>query len=237
MRVLFKGPQPWLVALDGQPVAAKQLEGGALELAPGQRADLLLDAVADELVLGLDLFEDIAELALIRRSGPAGVALVTPGFSLPENPLSRTIDLAAAQTVAVTLQGGAKGGLQKALLNGVETELRGLLEQGKAWAINGVVGPGGSSLGEFAIGSTVVFDISNETAFAQPLHLHGHAWQLVEQDGEMLKTPQPWRDTTVIAPRKRQKLAFIADNPGLWVLQSLVAERCDSGLLSAFRVG
>lgn len=237
MRVLFKGAQGWLVGLDGQPVAAVQLNDGALDLAPGQRADLLLDANAEEIVLGLDLFEDTAELASIRREGSAGIALVKPGFMLPTNPVNTALDLAAAQVVPVSLQGGAKGGLQKALLNGVEMDLRGLLEQGKAWAINGVVGPVQASLGEFARGSTIVFDISNDTAFAQPLHIHGHAWQLVEQDGEVLKTPQPWRDTTVIAAKKRQKLAFIADNPGLWMLQSLVAERCDSGLISGFRVG
>lgn len=237
MRVLFKGSAGSLVALDGQPVAAAPLANGALELAPGQRADLLLDASAEEIVLGLDLFEETAELASIRRQGSAGVAEVQPGFMLPANPLSSTLDMAAAQTVSVVLQGGAKGGLQKARLNGVEMELRGLLEQGKAWAINGVVGPAEASLGEFAKGSTVIFDISNETAFAQPLHLHGHVWQLIEQDGELLKSPQPWRDTTVIAARKRQKLAFVADNPGAWMLQSLVAERCDSGLISTFRVG
>jgi hypothetical protein len=28
----------------------------------------------------------------------------------------------------------------------------------------------------------------------------------------------------------------VADNPGLWVVQSLVAERVDSGLLASFAV-
>jgi FtsP/CotA-like multicopper oxidase with cupredoxin domain len=237
MRVLFKGPRPWLAALDGQPVAAVALSGGALELAPGQRADLLLDASSEELTLGLDLFGETAELCHITRQGAPGVALVAPGFALPANPLAAALDLAAAQIVPVVLQGGAKGGMTKATLNGQELELRGLLEQGKAWAINGVVGPAGSSLGSFKPGSTVVFDISNDTAFPQPLHIHGHAWQLVEDSEARLITPQPWRDTAVVNPRARQKLAFVADNPGLWMLQSLVAERCDSGLISAFEVG
>jgi FtsP/CotA-like multicopper oxidase with cupredoxin domain len=237
MRVLFKGPQPWLVALDGQPVAAQQLEKGALALAPGQRSDLLLDANAEELVLGLDLFEETAELAHITRQGSAGVALVTPGFSLPANPFSSALDLASAQVVPVVLQGGAKGGMTKAKLNGVEMDLRGLLEQGKAWAINGVVGPAQASLGQMAQGKTVVLDIDNQTAFDQPLHIHGHVWQVIEDAGQLLTTPQPWRDTAVINARGRQKLGFVADNPGVWVLQSLVAERCDSGLISAFEVG
>lgn len=237
MRLLFKGPQPWLAALDGQPVPAARLDNGVLELAPGQRADLLLDAGSDEVVIGLDLFEETAELCHIRRQGTAGVALVSPGFQLKANPLGTALGLDQVRSVPVVLQGGAKGGLQKARLNGVELDLRGLLQQGKAWAINGEVGPSQASLGEFALGSTIVLEIENQTAFAQPLHLHGHVWQLIEDSSAELKTPQPWRDTTVVPARGRQKLAFLADNPGLWVLQSLVAERCDSGLITGFKVG
>ena len=34
----------------------------------------------------------------------------------------------------------------------------------------------------------------------------------------------------------RLKLAFVADNPGTWALQSLIAERVDAGLLTSFTV-
>jgi FtsP/CotA-like multicopper oxidase with cupredoxin domain len=35
---------------------------------------------------------------------------------------------------------------------------------------------------------------------------------------------------------QKQKAAFVADNPGIWALQSLVAERADSGLIASFAV-
>lgn len=237
MRLLFKGPSPWLAALDGQPVPVTRLGDEALSLAPGQRADLLLDSSSEELTVGLDLFEETAELCHITRLGAPGVALVSPGFSLPANPIGTRLTLEGARHISVVLEGGAKGGLQRAKLNGVELELRALLEQGKAWAINGEVGPAQASIGSFTLGETVVLDIDNRTAFDQPLHLQGHVWQLVEEGGELLKTPQPWRDTTVVPARSLQKLAFLADNKGAWMLHSLVAERCDSGLISAFIVG
>jgi FtsP/CotA-like multicopper oxidase with cupredoxin domain len=40
----------------------------------------------------------------------------------------------------------------------------------------------------------------------------------------------------VVPGLSKVKLAFVADNPGLWVLQSLVAERADAGLMGAFTV-
>ncbi len=237
MSLMFKGPAPWVVALDGQPIAARRLEADGVKLAPGQRADLMLDSSKEELTIGLDLFEDTAELCHIKRIGSAGVALVPPGFSLAANPVAAELDVQNAVVIPVALEGGAKGGLQSAKFNGVVTDLRTLLEQGKAWAINGEVGPAQASIGSFVLGATVLLDIDNRTAFDQPLHLQGHVWQKVVDEGGLLKTLQPWSDTTVIPARAKQRMAFLADNKGAWMLHSLVAERCDSGLISAFIVG
>ena len=46
----------------------------------------------------------------------------------------------------------------------------------------------------------------------------------------------PLQDTAVIPPGETLVLAFKADNPGLWALHSLVAERADGGLLTSFLV-
>jgi FtsP/CotA-like multicopper oxidase with cupredoxin domain len=90
-------------------------------------------------------------------------------------------------------------------------------------------------LGKFAKGETIVLEINNTTQFDQPLHIHGHVWQMIEQGGA-IQEGQPWRDTTVVPQKQVQKLAFVADNPGIWVLQSLVAERVDSGLIASFAI-
>jgi FtsP/CotA-like multicopper oxidase with cupredoxin domain len=67
------------------------------------------------------------------------------------------------------------------------------------------------------------------------LHIHGHVWQLIESEGQALEA-QSFRDTAVVPGLSKIKLALVADNVGLWVLQSLLAERVDSGLLGAFTV-
>ena len=86
MSLLFKGHDPVLVALDGQPVKPRQLDGTALLLAPGQRADLLASPEDGDITLALDLFEDVVELAYLARQGQASVPPLDAGFTLPANP-------------------------------------------------------------------------------------------------------------------------------------------------------
>ncbi|HTN98250.1 MAG TPA: multicopper oxidase domain-containing protein [Nordella sp.] len=41
----------------------------------------------------------------------------------------------------------------------------------------------------------------------------------------------------VVPAESQVKLGFVADNPGRWGIQSSVAERVDSGLMTSFEVG
>jgi FtsP/CotA-like multicopper oxidase with cupredoxin domain len=84
-------------------------------------------------------------------------------------------------------------------------------------------------------GEALSLAIENKTAFEQPIHVHGHVWRLVEADGSPVDD-QPWRDTAVIKAGGTAKLVMVADNPGPWAIQSLIAERSDAGLIGAFRV-
>lgn len=235
MMLQFKGVDPLLVSLDGQPISPRHSGDQGLSLAPGQRLDLVIDAGAESFSMALDLFEDIVEICSVDREGSAAASTLPDNFSLLPNPISSGLDMAKAKTVSVVISGGAKGGLKSATYQGQVLDIRALLEKGIAWAINDAAGPGSSPIGTFAIGDTVVFEIDNKTNFEQPLHIHGHVWQVIENEGTALEN-QPWKDTAVVAPLKKQKLAFVADNSGLWVVQSLVAERVDSGLLASFTV-
>ncbi len=236
MGLLFKGAEPRIVAYDGQPLAmAQPLGAQALVLAPGQRADLLLPPVSVKTVtIALDLMEDVVELAYLE---PQGEPQSTPPgeLVLAANPISTGFDAAAARAVTVTLEGGAKGGLKSAWVGDQEMDTRALLERGLAWAMNGVSGTGGPPLFTAKKGEALLVTIDNRTTFAQPLHIHGHVWRVLDRGGEAV-ADAPWRDTVVVAPRTAVKLSLIADNPGVWVIQSLVAERVDSGMLASFLV-
>jgi FtsP/CotA-like multicopper oxidase with cupredoxin domain len=231
----LKGADPLLVARDGQPLSPRHTGILDLILAPGQRLDLVLDVGNDTSSIVLDLFEDSVEICYLDRHGPPGTSALAENFALPTNPISTNLDMEKARTVPVVIAGGTKGGLKSAKFNNEVLDIRALLEKGIAWAINAAAGPGSAPIGDFAKGETVILEIDNRTAFEQPLHIHGHVWQLIEAAGSRREN-QPWTDTTVVASQQNQKLAFVADNPGLWALQSLVAERVDSGLIASFQV-
>ncbi len=232
MKLLFKGFDPLLLSRDGQPVKPSLLHGKPLSLAPGQRADLLVSGAEGDIRLALDLFEDVVEIGyLIAGQGSGTRAALAENFALPPNPLP-VPDLAGdVRSLALTLQGGIKGGLSSAVFNGEERDLRTLLENGKGWAINGVAGPSPQPAFTVKRGETIRLEVTNRTAFGQPLHIHGHVWQVVGAED-----PAPLQDSAVIPPGEMLPLAFKADNPGLWALHSLVAERADGGLLTSFLV-
>ncbi len=234
MPLQFKGDDPLLIALDGQPVKPRNLGQTSFLLAPGQRADLLIGITPGDTRLAIDLFEDVVEIGTLTGGGGA-LPEIADNFALPANPISTAIDVAAAVTVPLVIKGGEKGGLSGALYRGQQLDLRGLLEQGMAWAFNGAAGAGGAPLGTFKLGETVVIAVENATIFEQPIHIHGHVWQEIERNGQRLEG-EPFRDTAVIPAKSSAQLALVADNPGTWAIQSLVAERADSGLTVAYVV-
>jgi FtsP/CotA-like multicopper oxidase with cupredoxin domain len=195
--------------------------------------DLLVAKILDQAVISIDLSEDVVEAAFLIATGDAGDG-VADNFALPANPLA-VPNLATARQVPLELAGGAKGGLQRAKVGDQEFDLRQLLEKGLAWAMNGVAGLGGPLLFEAKKGESLVIAVENKTNFEQPLHLHGHVWKLIEQDGKAVEDA-PWRDTATVGGLASAKLLMVADNPGSWAIQSLIAERSDSGLIGGFSV-
>lgn len=234
MNVLFKGCDLAIIARDGQPVKPAALGPEALKVAPGQRVDLLITDATDQIVLALDLFEDVVEAAFFSSSGLTKVPSPET-LALKGNPLAVVDATVVPRAVPLVLEGGLKGGLKSAKVGDQVLDLRQLLEKGLAWAINGQAGPGSAPLFEAKLGETIILDIDNRTSFEQVLHIHGHVWHQLEQDGKVVEG-QSWRDTAVIPGLTVAKYLFVADNPGAWAIQSLQAERCDAGLLGSFTV-
>jgi len=230
MSILVKGADPLIIAEDGQPVQPRQLGSAGLVLAPGQRSDLLIGEGEESLTLAINLFEDVIEAAYLDRKGTSAQVQLPDNFALPPNPISNKLDMAKARTVPFLLEGGEKGGMTGAVYNGEKLDLRALLGKGMAWAINGTASLAADPWETFAQGDTVILDIDNRTKFDQPLHIHGHVWQVIED------LPQGFRDTIVIPAEKQEKVGFVADNPGKWGIQSTIAERVDSGLMTSFEV-
>lgn len=222
-----------VIAVDGQPAPPRAAGSEPLELAPGQRLDLLVTNILDQGIISLDLGQDVVEAVYLMGQGTAGAAL-PDDVKLPDNPLP-AVPEGQPREVPILLAGGENGGLKGARVGELNFDLRQLLEKGLAWAVNGSAGLGGPFLFEAKKGEAITLAVQNTTAFPQPLHIHGHVWKLVERDGQPVDG-ETWRDTAIVSAKSTAKLLLVADNPGPWAIQSLIAERSDAGLIGAFRV-
>jgi FtsP/CotA-like multicopper oxidase with cupredoxin domain len=178
-------------AIDGQPAQPFTAQAGRLLLGPGNRADVFVDCT-------------------IPAGQTAAISIEGPG--------------AGAELAQIVCDGDAARlsprDSQRALTpNGLPArmELRGAVR------FDGVVdripARGDRPLFTAKRGRTVVVGVSNPTPASRSIHLHGHSFRVLDEldDGW---TPY-WLDTLPLAPQKTAHIAFIADNPGKWLLEGL----------------
>lgn len=239
----FEGHRPVVVALDGHPVEPHTPEGGRVVLGPGMRADLVLDMAGDpgRRFAVIDAFYERLAYRLVDiayadarplREHPLDAPIRLPANPMPEPDLG---DGAARHEVV--FGGGMMGGMAGAELHGRHLGTRELLRHGMAWAVNGVAASGHVHEPLFVLerGRSCVVALRNDTAWWHPIHLHGHAFRITARNGA--PTPRrEWRDTVLMAPREAVDIAFVADNPGDWMLHCHVLAHQAGGMAGAVRV-
>jgi FtsP/CotA-like multicopper oxidase with cupredoxin domain len=85
------------------------------------------------------------------------------------------------------------------------------------------------------LGRSYVLTIRNETTFWHPVHFHGHVFRVLTRNGMSVPHRQ-WADTVLMPPRQTVEVAFVADNPGDWMLHCHVTDHQVSGLMAVLRV-
>jgi FtsP/CotA-like multicopper oxidase with cupredoxin domain len=87
---------------------------------------------------------------------------------------------------------------------------------GRQWAINGHIFP---DVPTFHVeeGELVEITITNDSGADHPMHLHGHHVLVLSRDGEPASGSPWWPDTLNIEPGESYRVAFRADNPGIWM--------------------
>ncbi|CDX19925.1 Multicopper oxidase, type 3 [Mesorhizobium sp. ORS 3324] len=256
MALRFEGHRPVIMAIDGQPCEPHEPEDGRLVLAPAMRVDIVLDMqgkpggryrVID------DFYDSLAyTLATLAYDKAAPLRAHPPDApaALPRNPLPEP-DLANAVRQEIVLQGGMMGGGKLAGVGGMMgmsgmmgMNMKGMTMPGMngtpAWAINGVSMTGDGHAGmapQFTLrrGVTCHLTIRNETAWWHPMHVHGFSLSVLSRNGSPLPHRQ-WQDTVLLAPKDTVECAFVADNPGDWMLHCHVADHQMAGLMTVFRV-
>ena len=229
MALRFEGHRPVVIAIDGQP--CEPHEADRLLLGPAMRIDVMLDMqgeprkryrVIDDYYDGLSYW--LTQLAYddkppLRARPPEAPLL------LPRNPLSEPV-LANAERHELKLQGGMMS------MQGMSLSA--------TWGINGTSMTGDGHAGMPPLltlkrGRSYLLSIRNETAWWHPMHLHGLVFRVLSRNGSPVPHRQ-WADTVLIPRRESVDIAFVADNPGDWMLHCHVTDHQVSGMMTVLRV-
>ncbi len=67
-------------------------------------------------------------------------------------------------------------------------------------------------------GQLVKIHFDNQSDLYHPMHLHGHVFVILDRDGHPLTGSPVYLDTVLISPHTSYDVAFLANNPGIWML-------------------
>jgi FtsP/CotA-like multicopper oxidase with cupredoxin domain len=230
MALRFGGHEPVIIAIDGQPCEPHGAPDGRVVIGPAMRVDVLLDmhgAPGARYAVTDDFYERRAYrlLDIAYSEAPRLRERMPPAIELPANPHAQP-DLASAERIVVRLQGGMHGSMR--------------MGGATMWAINDHAMHGDGHAGmvpmrTLRLGRSYRLVFINETAFPHPMHLHGHSVLLVARDGAPVPHRQ-WADTVMVGRRETVEVAFVADNPGDWMLHCHVTDHQVTGLMTVLRV-
>ena len=113
------------------------------------------------------------------------------------------------------------------------------------WSVNGKLVP---DMPMFVVreGDVVHVRISNHSGQVHPMHLHGHHAVVLSRDGEQATGSPWWFDSLDVRNGESFEVAFVADNPGIWMdhchnlkhaREGLVTHLMYDGVTTPFRLG
>ncbi|MCP5286291.1 MAG: multicopper oxidase family protein [Burkholderiaceae bacterium] len=240
------GLPAWLIARDGMPADAAVAWEGPLLLGPGMRADLVIDAAQAGRFTLRDRFgrgERLLAHLQVDGKAPTGAARPAPQPAAHEPLPAPTSTDAWMQPLVfgggMMGMGGWPEDSPAARDARRQRRLAGSREADPVWTVNGHAHMGRHDahppLFSVPRGRTIRLQLANRTAWWHPIHVHGHHVKLLARNGEALPV-QPWRDTVLLSPRDTAELAFVADNPGRWLIHCHVLEHHAGGMGAMFEV-
>jgi FtsP/CotA-like multicopper oxidase with cupredoxin domain len=202
--VRIEGHEVRVMALDGQPAEPFPVRNGALVLAPGGRVDAFIDATAPPGSSSDILLHDGKEARPIARlvtsnEPPLRTAPLPQAPPLPSNGLPAQLDLKNAVRADVMLDGSPSDWL---------TPARFATSSAPAFRAR--------------TGRAVVLALINQADIASVFHLHGHHFRLLDRLDDGWKPF--WLDTLAIEPGQTQRVAFLAEHAGRWLIEAFATD-------------
>jgi FtsP/CotA-like multicopper oxidase with cupredoxin domain len=227
----MEGAEATVIAIDGNAVP-KRFPLDLLQVGPGQRLELAVRMPDSEGAVAT--LEDIRgttpkTIASLRAVGQSLKRNVGDLAALSQNPVAKA-DPSSAEKIPLVLSATAE--------NAAADSICGTLGY-SFWAINKVPWPGDTAdptapLAELKLGKSYIFQLENVTPHAHPIHLHGMSFTTVSSS---TRDVMPLvSDTYLIQPDEKVQLAFVADNPGDWMLHCHIIEHQKTGMTSYLRV-
>ncbi|HEU4568518.1 MAG TPA: multicopper oxidase family protein [Marmoricola sp.] len=222
-----------LVATDGYAVhGPTPVQGRSVDIPAGGRAQLEL-TVPDDGAARIDLLGGVSLVVGARGARP-------PAVPQPQ----RRLDLLHYGTPApVPFDTGHPDrsftysiGRRPGFLDG---------HPGLWWSVNGHLFP---DMPMFVVeeGDVVEIHYENHSGDVHPMHLHGHHAVVLDRNGKPVTGSPWWFDSLDVHDGESYDIAFVADNPGVWMdhchnlkhaAQGLVTHLMYAGVTEPFRVG
>ena len=201
-----------VVALDGHDLHAPQwLTATPLPIGSAQRYDIYFQMPAQDSVALVTADDDqgyVQAPALVVGQGsvPAKLPVITKWFDLT------TYGTPAHD--AVTPQSHFNATYNITLGNQMGTSLG---RTGMTYTMNGKVFP---NTGMIMVkeGQLIKLHFVNQTSLYHPMHLHGHVFTVLAENGRPLTGSPVHQDTVLVPPHATYDVAFVANNPGIWML-------------------
>ncbi len=190
-----------VIAVDGQPAEPFPARDGQLVIAPGGRIDVVIDATMPS--------GSTASVMLFGGGPPAVIAkLLTSGAAIRPSPLPLAPALPS---------------------NGLPTELRFQNALRAELAFDGAAQSGWTTPAAFATSSApivkarrgriVMLNIVNRAPSPIVMRLHGHHARLLDRLDDGWKPY--WNDTILLDTGQTQRIAFLAEHVGNWLIEAM----------------
>ncbi|WP_235983842.1 multicopper oxidase family protein [Bradyrhizobium australiense] len=202
--IKLEGLDVWVMAIDGQPSEPFQARNGALVLAPGGRVDTFIDVTMPAGTTSAILLHDGKEARpigklVVSSEPPVRAAPLPPAPPLPSNGLPERIELKSATRIDLPL-GGPPGD----------------------WIRPASFSANAPPAFRARKGRTAVLALTNRAATATVFHLYGHHFRLLDRLDDGWKPF--WLDGLAIEPGQTQRIAFVAEHPGSYLIESVATD-------------
>jgi FtsP/CotA-like multicopper oxidase with cupredoxin domain len=210
-----------VVAVDGHPV--RPVRGSRLPLAMAQRLDVLIDLPGNG---AYPIFAQVegkpARTGIVLAASGASVSRVAEEAEKNAPPVDLLLE--RRLEAATPLAPRAPDVTHRVILAGAMAPY--------AWSLNGEYWPNVTPL-MIAQGQRVAIELVNRSMMAHPMHLHGHAFQVVAINGAQIVGAV--RDTVLVPPMGSVTIAFDADNPGRWAFHCHNLYHMTTGMMTEVR--